>query len=157
MMRPTSYLNDQLEPVSHRWRWFWWGVALQVLGVAIPIALAVQRARHDGFGGTLTRATVRLIWHQMAQHPGDVGVIVLGVAVFVAGSMVLARPLVRRRFQLVLAVPAAALLGFVVFGAVALRWPPRSRSPTAASATWAPGAGGSPAAAMTTIGGGERR
>ncbi len=120
MMRPTSYLNDQLEPVSHRWRWFWWGIALQVVGVAIPIALAVQRARHDGFGGTLTRATVRLIWHQMAQHPGDVGVIVLGVAVFVAGSMVLARPLVRRRFQLVLAVPAAALLGFVVFGAVAL-------------------------------------
>lgn len=113
-------LSDRLDPVEHRWRWFWWGIALQAIGVAIPVVVAVQRARHDGLGGSVTRATVRLIWHQMAQHPSDIGVIALGMVLFVAGCMVLARPLVSRRSHLVIAVPAAALLGFVVFGAVAL-------------------------------------
>ncbi len=119
-MRTTISLNDRLDPVEHRWRWFWWGIALQAIGVAIPVVVAVQRARHDGVGGSITRATIRLVWHQMAQHPGDIGVIVLGMVVFVAGSMVLTRPLVSRRSHLVLAVPAAALLGFVVFGVIAL-------------------------------------
>jgi hypothetical protein len=44
----------------------------------------------------------------------------VGVVIFVAGSVVLIRPLVTRRSTLFLAVPAAATAGLAVFGVIAL-------------------------------------
>jgi hypothetical protein len=56
----------------------------------------------------------------MLRSGADVALIVLGVVLFVAGAVVLARPFVRRVSTLVVAVPLAAMLGLVVFGIVAL-------------------------------------
>ena len=100
--------------------WIAWGVALQVAGVGIPVLTAVRRAHEAGIGGAVTHYTIRLVWHEMMRSGADVALIVLGVVLFVAGAVVLARPFVRRMTTLVVAVPLAAVAGLAVFGVVAL-------------------------------------
>jgi hypothetical protein len=106
--------------VHARGRWIGWGLALQVVGVGIPVVTALRRAHEAGVGGALTHYTVRLVWHEMLRSGADVALIALGVVLFVAGAVVLARPFVRRVSTLVVAVPLAAVLGLAVFGLVAL-------------------------------------
>jgi hypothetical protein len=112
--------RGQLEPVRSRGRWLACGLALQVIGVGIPVTIALRRAHESGVGGAITHYTVRLVWHEMLRSGADVALIVLGVALFVAGAVVLARPFVRRPSTLLVAVPLAALLGLAVLGMVAL-------------------------------------
>jgi hypothetical protein len=110
----------ELPPVRSCGRWIAWGVALQVIGVAIPVAEGIRRAHESGVGGAITHYTLRLVWHEMLRSGADVALIVLGVVLFVAGAVVLARPFVRRPLTLLVAVPLASLAGLAVFGAVAL-------------------------------------
>lgn len=117
---PAAPRRHELPPVHARGRWIGWGLALQVIGVGIPVLTALRRAHESGIGGALTHYTVRLIWHEMLRSGADVALIVLGVALFVAGAVLLARPFVRRVSTLVVAVPLAAVLGLAVFGLVAL-------------------------------------
>ena len=56
----------------------------------------------------------------MLRSGADVALIVLGVVLFAAGAVVLARPFVRRVPTLLVAVPLAAVAGLAVFGVVAL-------------------------------------
>jgi hypothetical protein len=49
-----------------------------------------------------------------------VALIVLGVVLFAAGAVVLARPFVRRTSTLLVAVPLAAVAGLAVLGVLAL-------------------------------------
>jgi hypothetical protein len=117
---PAAPRRHQLQPVHARGRWIGWGLALQVVGVGIPVVTALRRAHEAGVGGALTHYTVRLVWHEMLRSGADVALIALGVVLFVAGAVVLARPFVRRVSTLVVAVPLAAVLGLAVFGLVAL-------------------------------------
>ena len=110
----------ELRPVGARGPWIAWGLTLQVIGVGIPATAAVHRAHEAGVGGALTRYTIRLVWHEMLRSGADVALIVLGVVLFVAGAVVLARPFVRQVTTLVVAVPLAAIAGVAVFGVVAL-------------------------------------
>lgn len=119
-MLPAAPRRHQLQPVHARGRWIGWGLALQVVGVGIPVVTALRRAHEAGVGGALTHYTVRLVWHEMLRSGADVALIALGVVLFVAGAVVLARPFVRRVSTLVVAVPLAAVLGLAVFGLVAL-------------------------------------
>jgi hypothetical protein len=117
----TSRLLDrELRPVEHRARWLAWGLALQAVGVGIPLTAALSRANKDGVGGTLTHYTVRLVWHEMLRSRADVALIALGVALFAAGGIVLARPFVRRPFALFVVTPLAATIGFALLGVIAL-------------------------------------
>lgn len=109
-----------LPPVESRGRWIAWGLALQVIGVGIPVVTALRRAREGSVGGAVTHYTVRLVWHEMLRSRADVALIVLGVVLFVVGAVVLARPFVRRPVTLVVAVPLAAVAGLAVFGVFAL-------------------------------------
>jgi hypothetical protein len=111
---------QQLPPVQRRAVWIAWGVALQAVGVGLPVTAALRRANKDGVLGSLTRYTVRLVWHEMLRSRADIALIVLGVIVFAAGSVVLARPFVWRRSTLFVAVPVFAAAGVVVLGVVAL-------------------------------------
>jgi hypothetical protein len=95
-------------------------LALQVIGVGIPVVAALHRAHDASVGGTVTHYTIRLVWHEMLHSGADVALIVLGVALFAAGAVVLARPFVRSPFALLVAVPLAAVAGLAVFGVVAL-------------------------------------
>ena len=110
----------ELPPVKARARWIAWGLALQVTGVGIPVVTALRRAHESGVVGGITHYTVRLVWHEMLRSGADVGLIVLGVLLFVAGAVVLARPFVRRTGTLLVAVPLTAVAGLAVFGVVAL-------------------------------------
>jgi hypothetical protein len=117
---PAAPNRRELAPVHARRRWIAWGLALQVIGMGIPVATAVHRAHESGVGGALTHYTIRLVWHEMLRSGADVALIVLGVVLFVAGAVVLARPFVRRVSTLLVAVPLAAVAGLAVFGVVAL-------------------------------------
>jgi hypothetical protein len=117
---PAAPQRRELQPVHARGRWVAWGLALQVIGVGIPVATAIHRAHEAGVGGALTHYTTRLVWHEMLRSGADVALIVLGVVLFVAGAVVLARPFVRRVSTLLIAVPLAAFAGLAVFGVVAL-------------------------------------
>lgn len=70
--------------------------------------------------GSIAHYTVRLVWHEMLRSRAGVALVVLGVALFVAGSVVLARPFTQRRFTLFVAVPLAATAGIAALGVVAL-------------------------------------
>lgn len=109
-----------LQPVRRHGTWIAWGLALQVIGVGIPVTAALQRASSDGVLASITHYTVRLVWHEMLRSGADVALVVLGVIVFVAGAIVLARPFVTRRVTLFVAVPAAATVGIAVLGVIAL-------------------------------------
>lgn len=100
--------------------WVAWGLALQVIGVGIPVVTAIRRAHEAGAGSAVTHYTIRLVWHEMLRSGADVALIILGVVLFVAGAVVLARPFVRRPSTLLVAVPLAAAAGLAVFGVVAL-------------------------------------
>jgi hypothetical protein len=117
---PAAPNRRELSPVHARGRWVAWGLALQVIAVAIPVVTAVRRAHEAGVGGALTHYTIRLVWHEMLRSGADMALIVLGVLLFVAGAVVLARPFVRRVSTLLVAVPLAAVAGLAVFGVVAL-------------------------------------
>jgi len=112
--------GSELRPVRARARWIGWGLTLQVVGAAIPITLALHLASRDGLLGSITRYTIRLVWQQTTHSATDVAFVLLGVALFVAGSVVLARPFVRRRSTLLIGVPLAALGGLLVFGVFAV-------------------------------------
>jgi len=110
----------ELPPVRSRGAWIASGLALQIVVVGIPVVAALRRTHEAGVGGALTHYTIRLVWHEMLRSGADVALIVLGVVLFVAGAVVLARPFVRQVTTLVVAVPLAAIAGVAVFGVVAL-------------------------------------
>jgi hypothetical protein len=112
--------RGQLDPVEHRARWIAWGIALQAIGVGIPVLTALHRAHEASVGGALTHYTVRLVWHEMLRSRADIALIVLGVVLFAVGAVLLARPFVRRPVALLVAVPLAGVAGLAVFGVVAL-------------------------------------
>jgi hypothetical protein len=110
----------ELRPVRSRGAWIAWGLALQVVGVGIFVTVALLRAKKDGPLESITHYTVRLVWHELLRSRADVALIVLGVVMFVAGAVILARPFVTRRLTLCVAVPVAAAAGVVVLGVIAL-------------------------------------
>ena len=112
--------EHRLRPVGRRSVWVAWGFALEVIGAGIPVTVALVRAQREGLVGSVTHYTVRLIEHELLRSRGDVALIILGVLVFAAGAVVLARPFVTRRLTLFIAVPLAAAAGLIVLGVVAL-------------------------------------
>jgi hypothetical protein len=53
--------RGELKPVQRRGLWITWGLALQAIGVGIPVTVALRRANRDGLVGSLTHYTVRLV------------------------------------------------------------------------------------------------
>jgi hypothetical protein len=119
VLRPGP-VRRELPPVQSRGRWIVWGLALQVIGVGIPVVAAAQRARENGVVGGITHYTFRLVWHEMLRSGADVALIALGVLLVALGAVVLARPFVRRTSTLLIAVPLAAVAGLCVLGVLAV-------------------------------------
>ncbi|MGI8711592.1 MAG: hypothetical protein ACR2NR_00080 [Solirubrobacteraceae bacterium] len=84
--------RSDLPPVDHRVVWIAWGLTLQALGVGIPVTAALKRANTDGVLGSFTHYSVRLVGREMLRSRADVALILLGIVVFAAGGVVLARP-----------------------------------------------------------------
>lgn len=117
---PFVVSRGELAPVHRRGAWVASGLALQVTGVAIPALAALNRVNHDNAIGAVTHYTFRLILHEMLRRRADAALVVLGVVVFVAGSVVIARPFVTRRLTLFVAVPLAGVAGVVLLGLIAV-------------------------------------
>jgi hypothetical protein len=96
------------------------GLTLQTLGVAGVAAFAWIRLRHQGIGGHLTAATIRLAWHSDVHTRAGLAVLAAGAVIYAAGSILTARPYVSRPATLFIAVPAAAVAGMLALGVLAL-------------------------------------
>lgn len=107
-------------PVLHKARWIAGGLALQLAGIGGPFAYVVSRAKHESIGGLLTVATVKLAWHESVHERKGLAILAAGAIVFALGSVLLARPFVRRRLTLLVAIPLAAVCGALVLGLAAL-------------------------------------
>ncbi|SEO04806.1 hypothetical protein SAMN05216267_101620 [Actinacidiphila rubida] len=118
-MEPAD-ARGRLRPVLHKARWISGGLALQLVGLAGPIAYVVSRAKHESIGGLLTVTTVKLAWHESAHERKGIAILAAGAIVFALGSVLLARPFVKRRLTLLVAVPLAAVCGALVLGVAAL-------------------------------------
>jgi hypothetical protein len=108
-----------LTPVQHRNRWVGWGLVVQLVAVALPIAWVVVRAKHEAVAGLALRSTVSVTARESLHTP--VGLLILGwsAVVFALGSMLVARPFVRSLGMLAVAVPLAAFVGVLILGALA--------------------------------------
>jgi hypothetical protein len=109
-----------LAPVAHRGWWIFCGLLLQIAGVGGPLVHVLTKARHEDIGGVVSVATFRLAWHESLHARAGVLLPAAGTAVFVAGCVLLARPFVRRRRTLLIAVPLAAVVGVLVAGVAAI-------------------------------------
>jgi hypothetical protein len=109
-----------LAPVSSRGRWIGWGLVLQLLGVGLPAAYLAVDAHRMSVAGHITAASVRLAWRADAHTAAALTLLVVGVVIFAVGSTLMARPFVRRRSTLLVAVPIAAVLGVFLLGVFAL-------------------------------------
>jgi hypothetical protein len=109
-----------LSPVSSRGRWIGWGLVVQLIGVGLPSAYLGARAHRLSVTGHITASSVRLAWRSDAHTGAGLILLIVGVVTFAVGSTVMARPFVRRRATLLVAVPVAAILGMFVLGVLAL-------------------------------------
>jgi hypothetical protein len=116
----TERAVGSLRPVAHRNYWIAVGLLIQLAGAAAPVAVLYRRAKSEDLLQHVTGLTVKLVWHQAVHDPRGRSLIIAGTALFVLGSMVLARPFVKHVLTLVLAVPLAALVFVAVLGVLAL-------------------------------------
>jgi hypothetical protein len=124
-----------MEPVRHRAAWVAGGLVLQLAGVGAPVAYVLTKAKRESVTGLLSVASVRLTWHASLHTKAGVALLAGGAALFVVGCVLLARPFVRSRLTLLLAVPLAALVGVLVLGVLA-------QNIAVAVAGWQSGGGG---------------
>lgn len=100
--------------------WVIAGLTLQTLSVAGVSAFAWINLRHQGIGGHITAATIRLAWHSDVHTRAGVAVLAAGAVVYAVGSILMARPYVSRPATLFIAVPAASAAGMLALGALSL-------------------------------------
>ena len=110
----------RLKPVTARWPWITGGLLLQLAGVAAPAAYVISKAHHEDVTGQISKATLTLAWRQAVHSHAGLALMIAGAAVFVIGSMLLARPFVKSYVTLFVAIPLAALAGVLILGAAAL-------------------------------------
>ena len=82
--------SGELKPLVERGRWVASGLALQVIGVGIPVTAALERASKDGVLGSITGYTVRLVWRRSTLLVGVPLAAVAGIAVFGVCAVVFA-------------------------------------------------------------------
>ena len=110
----------RLRPVNARWPWITGGLVLQLAGVAAPAAYVISKAHHEDVTGQISKATLTLAWRQAVHSHAGLALMIAGAALFVVGSVLLARPFVKSYLTLFVAIPIAALAGVLILGAAAL-------------------------------------
>lgn len=119
-MLDADITGRTLPPVTHPKRWVAVGLALQLAGVGVPGGYLVSTANRESIGGHLTAATVQLAWRSDAHTTAGLVLLSLGLVGFGLGTMLMARPFVRRPLTAFVAVPIAGVAGMLVLGFVAL-------------------------------------
>ncbi len=119
-VKDESAAWHRLRPVRVRWPWITGGLILQLAGVAAPAAYVISKAHHEDVTGQISKATLTLAWRQAVHSHAGLALLIGGAALFVIGSVLLARPFVKSYLTLFVAIPLAALAGVLVLGAAAL-------------------------------------
>ena len=119
-VKDESAAWHRLRPVNARWPWITSGLVLQLAGVAAPAAYVISKAHHEDVTGQISKATLTLAWRQAVHSHAGLALMIAGAALFVIGSMLLARPFVKSYLTLFVAIPVAALAGVLILGAAAL-------------------------------------
>jgi len=119
-VKDESAAWHRLKPVTARWPWITGGLILQLAGVAAPAAYVISKAHHEEVTGQISKATLTLAWRQAVHSHAGLALMIAGSALFVVGSMLLARPFVGSYVTLFVAIPLAALAGVLILGAAAL-------------------------------------
>jgi len=101
-------------------RWVISGLTLQAVGAVGVAAYAWLKLRHQGIGGHITAATIRLAWQADVHTRTGLAVIAGGAIIYAAGSILMARPYLSRPVMLFVAVPMAAVVGMLALGLLAL-------------------------------------
>jgi hypothetical protein len=109
-----------LKPVENRFAWITGGLLLEVIGAVVPAIYMFTKAKHESLGGSITRATIRLVWHQSLHSGAGIAILIGGAVVFAAGAVALARPYSKHVVVLIVGVPVAAIAGLLVLGVFAL-------------------------------------
>src|SRR5215469_18520703 len=91
-----SVLTGMLAAVHSRRPWILGGLALQFAGAALPAVVMWRMGRAEELAGEITKYTVRLAWHDALHTPLGIASLIVGMALVVTGSILLARPFVRR-------------------------------------------------------------
>ncbi len=114
--------NGRASPhaVSSPERWVISGLTVQAAGVAGAAAYAWIALRHQGIGGHITAATIRLAWHADVHTRTGLAVLAAGAITYAAGSILMARPYLSRPVMLFVAVPVAAVGGMLALGVLVL-------------------------------------
>lgn len=113
-------IPGRIGPTAHRGWWIFIGLVLQLAGSGVPTIYVWRKAKHQDVGGLITVATVKLAWHQSLHAKAGIDILVGGAALFVIGSVVLARPFAQHWVTLLVFVPIAALVGVLVLGVAVL-------------------------------------
>ena len=119
-MKDETAAWHRLRPVTARWPWITGGLVLQLAGVAAPAAYVISKAHHEDVTGQISKATLTLAWRQAVHSHAGLALMIAGAALFVVGSILLARPFVKSYLTLFVAIPLAALAGVLILGAAAL-------------------------------------
>jgi hypothetical protein len=109
-----------LKPVENRFPWIVGGLLLEIVGAAVPAIYMFTKAKHESLGGSITRATIRLVWHESLHSRAGIAILIGGLVVFAAGAVALARPYSKHFGVLLVGVPVAAIAGLLVLGVFAL-------------------------------------
>jgi hypothetical protein len=115
-----SVRRVRLAPVDSEVPWVGGGLLLQAVAVGTSTVYVLEKAKHEDLGATITRATIRLAWHQALHAHTGLLVLIASAVGFGLGSVLMARPFVRNPVALLVAVPLAGVAGLVIFGAAAL-------------------------------------
>jgi hypothetical protein len=119
---PADLANRRrvLEPVRSGSPWLAWGVAIQAVGVAPVAAIMWRNIRKQSLGGHVTAEMIKFAWHSELHTRAGLIVLVAGSVIYAAGSVVMARPYISSPAALFVAVPLAAVAGFLVLGVIVL-------------------------------------
>lgn len=112
--------RGSLRPVRSPERWVVSGLTLQTVAVAGVATYAWLRLRREGIGGHITAATIRLAWHADVHTRAGLTLLAAGAVAYSVGSILMARPYLSRPVMLFVAVPAAAVIGMLALGVLAL-------------------------------------
>ena len=112
--------DDSHSTVRDPDRWVKVGITMQVMAVVILAAAVWKEVVQEGLSGFTFGLTVRLAWHDELHTRQGWLVLVAAALMYAGGSTLLARPYVRRRLDVYVLVPLAAVGTLAVFGVLAL-------------------------------------
>jgi len=118
-MRAKTWLSPRTTLRSPEW-WVISGLILQTVGAVGVAVYAWLKLRHQGIGGHITTATVKLAWHADLHTRAGLAVLAVGAVIYAVGSILMARPFLSRPVLLFVAVPIAAVVGMLALGVLAL-------------------------------------